>query len=485
MPAAGKTNASRVQINERIIVRVSEDGTVRPSDTKTGEGVHVARVTGKGAVQGGRTMTGRGSSRMHYSIETTSGTISAAPVQTFWLAPEDAAGVKRAHVEALAENKRMDREATPAEVEAPAQADALRTAAKQARTAPTAKRAAEIMAAAMGLPTEALAGWVAANWTAPVEALTLHSQDGKVDSNSTDDLEETEMSSNAMHEAKAKNEADKIRAAAAASKAEDARRMAATIVEIAAEGEQAETATPAEPENHTGSTVVKVLEKVWSRIRSNHPELPEVVIITGSGEGTKWGHFRAESWKVRAEEGAAVSTTGRRHELFLSSEALAKGSAQVLQTMVHEAAHTLSRVRGQQDTSRQGRWHNTAFKKAAEELGLEHKSSTADKTHGFAFVTLTRATRERYADLITELDAEIKLTGLLPSWLGGEDSEDERGGERIAGKPAKGDDETKGHSGSQKATCGCENPVIIRLSQKVLDMGVVRCDDCGDLFTRP
>lgn len=443
MPAAGKTNASRVQINERIIVRVSEDGTVRPSDTKTGEGVHVARVTGKGAVQGGRTNTGRGTSRMHYSIETTSGTISAAPIQTMWLAPEDAAGVKRAHVEALAENKRMDREATPAEVEAPAQADAIRTAAEQARTAPTAERAAEIMAAAMGLPTEALAGWAAANWTAPVEVLTLHSQDGKVDTNSTDDLEETEMTST-----------------------------------------DTQTATPAEPENHTGSTVVKVLEKVWSRIRSNHPELPEVVIITGSGEGTKWGHFRAESWKVRAEEGAAVSgEPGRRHELFLASEALAKGPTQVLQTMIHEAAHTISRVRGIKDTSRQGRWHNAEFKKAAAELGLEHKSSTADKSHGFSFVTLTQATKDRYADLIAELETEIKLTGLLPLWMGGSDQEDERGGERITGKPTKGGEAGGAKSGPMKATCACEEPVIIRLSQKVLDMGVVRCDGCKTLFT--
>lgn len=406
MPAAGKTNASRVQINERIIVQVVTfaDGTTGlfPSSTKTGEGVHVARVTGKGAVQGGRTNTGRGSSRMHYVIETTSGEFHAAPIQTMWMAPEDAAGVKRAHVEALAENKRMDREATPA----------------------------------------------------PVEALTLHSQDGKVDTNSTDDLEETEMTAfpNDNREP--------------------------------AEGEQAMNATPAEPVNHTGSTVVKVLEKVWARIRANHPELPEVVIITGSGEGTKWGHFRAESWKVRAEEGAAVSgEPGRRHELFLASEALAKGPTQVLQTMLHEAAHTISRVRGIKDTSRQGRWHNAEFKKAAIELCLEHKSSTADKSHGFSFVTLTQATKDRYADLIAELETEIKLTGLLPLWMGGSGQEDEQGGERITGKPTKGGEAGGAKSGPMKATCACAEPVIIRLSQKVLDMGVVRCDGCETLFT--
>jgi hypothetical protein len=239
-------------------------------------------------------------------------------------------------------------------------------------------------------------------------------------------------------------------------------------------------------ENHTGSSVVALLEKVWTRIRADHPELPEVVITTGSGEGTKWGHFRAESWKVRAEEGAAVSDAGpgRRHELFLASEALAKGANQVLQTMLHEGAHTLSKVRDVKDTSRQGRWHNAAFRRAAEEMGLEHKASQADKSHGFAFVTVTEATKVKYADLLAELEREIRLTGLLPFWLGGERDEDERGGERITGKPVGGEEgEAKG--GSAKAVCGCEEPVIIRMSQKVLDLGVVRCDKCDNLFARP
>lgn len=228
-------------------------------------------------------------------------------------------------------------------------------------------------------------------------------------------------------------------------------------------------------ENHTGSAVVALLERVWSRIRADHPELPEIVITTGSGEGVKWGHFRPESWKVKA---SPVFPDIRKHELFLASEALAKGATQVLQTMLHEAAHTISRVRDIKDTSRQGRWHNAAFKKAAEEMGLEHKGNKADSSHGFSFVTLTQATRDRYADLLADLDREIRLTGLLPLWLGGS-GEDERGGERIAGKP-KGEGGAK--SGALKATCLCEEPVIIRLSRKTMDMGVVRCDGCEALF---
>lgn len=268
------------------------------------------------------------------------------------------------------------------------------------------------------------------------EGLTLHSQDCKVDTNSTDEPEGDEMST--------------------------------------------ETQT-APAENHTGSAVVALIEKVWARIRADHPELPEVVIITGSGlvGASKWGHFRPEGWKVKTEGQAT-----HKHELFLAGEALAKGARQVLQTMLHEAAHTLARVRDLQDTSRQGRWHNATFRKLAEEMGLEHKGSKADPSAGFSFVTLTEETGARYADLLEELDREIRLVCHLPSWLGGSTDEEEQGGEKI-GKAPKGEDEegkAKTQSGNLKAVCGCAEPNIIRLSRKVLDLGVVRCDECEELF---
>lgn len=558
MTAKGKINASNLTTNDRIIVNTNsgayEGDSIRPSATKTGEGVVIVRVLDKLKC----------SNRRGYMVVTSAGQFYAEPIQTMWLAPEDNAGVKRAHVEALEENKRRDREATPAEVEAATtgadQAAAIRDAAEAARTAPTQAEAAEIMAAAMGLPAEALADWAAANWTAPApeEApeltdeerarvyndatgtdyasaehpartgrcengwhasapvralilcpecppaapaagaapaaqvvarptssralalqmagralrmpeplafidlppvaagkelvrladiapsflLTLHSQAGKVGPNSEDDLEEPDMNATATAETPT-TEAEK-----------------------------------AAKRDHTGSTIVALIERVWDRIRTEHPELPAVVVTTGSGEFVKWGHFRPNSWKTVDGE--------KRHEFFLASEALAKGAHQVLQTTIHEAAHTLSNVRGVKDTSRQHRYHNGTFRKTAEELGLEHKASTPDKTHGFSFVTLTEATKVKYADLLAELEKELTLTGMLPFWLGGDSDEDERGGEKIAkpkGGTEEGEGETKPQSGNLKATCGCEEPIIIRLSRKVLDLGVVRCDQCSELFT--
>jgi hypothetical protein len=255
---------------------------------------------------------------------------------------------------------------------------------------------------------------------------------------------------------------------------------------------QPETRTSIQTSDMTGSAVVKLMEQVWERIRENHPELPAVVIVTGTGMigPARWGHFRANGWMARAE-GEDAATNLALGEMFMAGETMAKGARQVLQTMLHEAAHVLARVRDLKDTSRQGRWHNKTFKALAEELGLEHRKASADAQHGFSFVTLTAETEAKYADLLDELDREIKLVVDLPWFLKGterpqgEEGSDEdgaEGGEYIhGGRKVKATGTAK--SGNLKATCGCPDPLIIRLSRKVLDLGVVRCDECEELFT--
>lgn len=236
--------------------------------------------------------------------------------------------------------------------------------------------------------------------------------------------------------------------------------------------------SPDSARNHTGSSVIRVLERVWARIRDDHPELPDVVIVTGSGlVESKWGHFRAEGWKIK-EEGAAV----HRHELFLSGEALAKGADQVLQTMLHEGAHTLARVRGLKDTSRQGRWHNRIFRKTAEEMGLEHRGDKADGKHGYAYVHVTGSTRERYADLVEELDRSITVVCHLPVWMGGSPDDEPGDGERITGKPSREDSATRAKSRNVKAKCRCAEPLVISVKPEVLETQAIRCELCESRF---
>ena len=134
----------------------------------------------------------------------------------------------------------------------------------------------------------------------------------------------------------------------------------------------------------TGSGLIAALEQTWTDIRRRTPQLPEVVVVTGTGLSSgafhidaKWGHFGADHWvqghPTEAGQGAALdlSATRRKPELFIAGECLAEGPRQTLQTMLHEAVHALAHARRVKDTSRGGRYHNKReFVALAGELGL-------------------------------------------------------------------------------------------------------------------
>jgi hypothetical protein len=94
MLAAGKTNASQAREGDRILIQFALGGVPVLSPTKTG--AEVVRITGKSFAQ-----AGRGQARGTFTLHTTAGDIAGLQaIQTMWLAPEDAAGVKRAEKEA-------------------------------------------------------------------------------------------------------------------------------------------------------------------------------------------------------------------------------------------------------------------------------------------------------------------------------------------------------------------------------------------------
>lgn len=119
--------------------------------------------------------------------------------------------------------------------------------------------------------------------------------------------------------------------------------------------------------------MVAALEAAWSAIRAHHPELPPVVIVLGAGSGERGqlrlGHFAAMRWSPTDPGPDGESVMGLA-EVFVGGEGLARGPVDVLGTLLHEAAHALAHVRGIQDTSRQGRWHNARFKAVADEVGI-------------------------------------------------------------------------------------------------------------------
>ena len=135
-----------------------------------------------------------------------------------------------------------------------------------------------------------------------------------------------------------------------------------------------------------GSRILKVLEDTWLEIRRRHPEIPAVVIIIASGtdgKHTRLGHHAPGRWNVAGEQ---------RAEIMISGEGLRRSAREVLGTLLHEAAHALAAARGIQDTSRQGRYHNTRYAQLAQELGIEVGKNTS---LGWSLTTVPDSHRPR------------------------------------------------------------------------------------------
>jgi hypothetical protein len=135
-------------------------------------------------------------------------------------------------------------------------------------------------------------------------------------------------------------------------------------------------------------------------------------------------------------------------------EGLARGPAEVLGTLLHEAAHALAHVRGIKDTSRQGRWHNTRFKALAEGLGID---VIKDSRIGWSPTTIPTATREVYAEVIADFGRALRLYRAV----------------EITGSRAKK---------PSPPPCVCECGLRIRVSPTVLAAAPITCGICGGDF---
>jgi hypothetical protein len=132
----------------------------------------------------------------------------------------------------------------------------------------------------------------------------------------------------------------------------------------AAPGVDASVSTAGESGGAISAPMVAALEGAWAAIRSRHPEVPAVVMVLGAGSigatggALKPGHFAAMRWadpdQPATGDGDGAGAAVRLPEVFVGGEGLARGPANVLGTLLHEAAHALAHIRGIKDTSRQG-----------------------------------------------------------------------------------------------------------------------------------
>jgi hypothetical protein len=201
--------------------------------------------------------------------------------------------------------------------------------------------------------------------------------------------------------------------------------------------------------------LVTALDRTWAAIQARHPDVPAVVIALGAGSGSggrpgylKLGHFADARWQ---------RDDTQLPELFIGGEGLARGSREVLGTLLHEGAHGMATVREVQDTSRQGRFHNTRYRALAEELGL---IVTKADSIGWSGTTVPDATAALYRAELRRLDAALVAF---------------RRAELVNGRG--------GRSNSNNGVAArCECGRRIRVAESVLDDGPITCGLCGTDF---
>ncbi|OKJ47372.1 hypothetical protein AMK25_01685 [Micromonospora sp. TSRI0369] len=202
------------------------------------------------------------------------------------------------------------------------------------------------------------------------------------------------------------------------------------------------------------AALVGALESAWAAIRAQHTEIPAVVLIVGSGsptkpnQGMKWGHFAALRWQHGDTQ---------LPEILISGEGLSREPEAVFTTLLHEATHALADVRGIQDTSRQGRWHNKRFATLAAELGM---STTKDDKLGYSPCTLTDITRARYRAVITDLTEALRFY-------------------RHPEPTGEGKQRTNNNNG---VSCECECPRKLRIAVTAFEEGPIVCAVCAAAF---
>lgn len=213
--------------------------------------------------------------------------------------------------------------------------------------------------------------------------------------------------------------------------------------------------------------LISALTDLWNAIRARHPEVPAVVLLPAPSPVRRMnvlGHFAPLRWK-----GKAKSDDHRLHEVIVVAEHLDRGAEDILDTLLHEAAHALNFEKRIKDCSK-SQHHNAHFRAAAEALGL---SVSRVPHYGWANTTLPPETAQLYEAELMAL-REVLISRRRPVF--------------VASAPPPGggstDEDADGDTGTRdrhlRAHCAC--PHVIRLSKKTLKTTVIRCENCGEVF---
>lgn len=211
--------------------------------------------------------------------------------------------------------------------------------------------------------------------------------------------------------------------------------------------------------------LIEALARIWQRIRDHHPDVPAVVLLPAPAQRGKrnvLGHFAPLRWQTKKGDDHHL------HEVVVIAEHLNRGAEDILETLIHEAAHAANFEEGIKDCSPTSQYHNQAYRVRAEALGLD---VTKVPHYGWAYTRLRDETKTRYGPEVDELARVIvhRRSPILPRTPPTD----------PISKDGSHDDDAK-PSRHLKAVCGCG--FIVRASRATLAATTIRCDICGQRF---
>ncbi len=149
------------------------------------------------------------------------------------------------------------------------------------------------------------------------------------------------------------------------------------------------------------SDFVATCEDAWKVIQSRHDDVPDAVIVVGSGgrsAPTLLGHFAKDAWEN--EDGDTV------HEVLIVAEQLKRKPEEIFTTLLHESVHGIANKRGIKDCS--GKRHNKRFAALCHEVGLIPPEDT-HPTLGYSMATLSDEAQAYYSSIIRSIGEQLQV----------------------------------------------------------------------------
>jgi hypothetical protein len=192
------------------------------------------------------------------------------------------------------------------------------------------------------------------------------------------------------------------------------------------------------------SIITTALEQAHEIIKEETGAPRATILVTRALKGAHAHFTHFTPWE---SEGVKFN------EIALNAESFSLGAHHVLDSLLHEVAHSINYSKGIKDCS-SNQYHNAHFARVAQSLGLE---TSEIKGKGHAATKLSDEAVLRWSIPLAIIEQALKITAL-------------KGG---ADKP-------KGRNTNLlKAVCSCGQSV--RASKSVLDSGVC-CYTCGMQF---